>query len=522
LGGARYLMGIDLGTEGLRVGIFDADGASIGFGSAGYETVHPRPGWAEQDPDAWWTALTEAVPAAMSDGNASADEIAGISVDATSSTVLAVDADGQPLRPAILWMDVRASEQAERVGATGHAALKYSGHGAVSAEFGLPKAMWIRDSEPDVYERTRYVLDCADWVSQRLTGERTLSINTASCKYYFDRESGGWPSELYEKVDAADLLEKLPGDVLDVGAPIGGLRRGAAEELGLKPGTPVAEASVDAYAGALGLGVVKPGSLALITGSSHVIIAQSAEAVHDPGFWGAYTDALIPGLYTIEAGQASTGSVVAWFKNQLAGGVVAEATRRGVDPYDLLGDAAREVPIGSDGLLVLDYFQGNRSPHTDPHARGAISGLSLSHGLGHLYRAVLEGICFGTEDILATVRASGVEPNLCVISGGPARSELWMQMHADVSGAPLTYTEGSEGPVLGAAIQAAVGAGVFPDLSSAAEEMVHFGRTLDPDPSRHEQYRFWLERYRELYPAIREVQHAVVGGPQNATEAPGV
>lgn len=256
--------------------------------------------------------------------------------------------------------------------------------------------------------------------------------------------------------------------------------------------------------------MVKPGSLALITGSSHVLIAQSAEPVHDPGFWGAYTDAMIPGLYTIEAGQASTGSVVAWFRRVLAAGVAAEAAERGVDPYDRLGELAAEVPVGSGGLVVLDYFQGNRSPHTDPRARGAISGLSLNHGLGHLFRAVLEGICFGTEDILRTLRHTGFVPERTVVAGGPAKSELWMQIHADVSGLPITFAESSEGPVLGAVIAAAVGAGLHPDLVSATAAMVRYGHTLEPDPDRHEEYRFWLERHRELYAGVRDVQHAVV------------
>ena len=494
-----YLMGIDFGTEGVRVGLFDREGAPVGFSSSAYDTHHPQAGWAEQDPDQWWSALKQAVPGALSEGDVRADAIAGISVDATSATVLAVDANGRPLRPAILWMDVRASAQAERVTAADHAALKYSGHADVSAEFGLPKAIWLRENEPDTYEAAASILDAADWLTQRLTGERTMSVNTASCKYYFDRAAGGWPTELYEQVGAADLLDKLPADVVDVGQAVGGLQRAVAEELGLEPDTPVAEASIDAYAGALGLGVVEPGALALITGSSHVIIGHAAEPVHDPGFWGAYTDALIPGLYTVEAGQASTGSVVAWFKNRFADGA----------DYDELNDLARDVPVGSDGLLVLDYFQGSRSPHADPHARGAISGLSLSHGVGHVFRALIESVCYGTEDILRTLREHDFVPKLTVVSGGPANSELWMQIHADVANLPITFAEVNEGPVLGSAIQASVGAGIHPDLATAAKSMVRLGATIEPDAARHEEYRFWVDRYQELYGAIRDVQHQV-------------
>jgi len=437
----------------------------------------------------------------------SAEEIAGISVDATSATVLAVEADGRPLRPAIMWMDVRASEQAERIAGTGDPALKYSGFGAVSAEWGMPKVLWIKENEPETYRNAAYLVECGDWLIQRLTGGWHASINMISSKYFYDRDVGGWPEALYQAAGGEDVLGKFPKSVLDLGAPVGGLRKDVAEQLGLRPDTPVAEGSIDAYAGALGLGVVEPGTLALITGSSHVMIGQSASPVHGQGLWGAYTDAMIPGQYTIEAGQVSTGSVVAWFKNHFAGEIVAEAERRGVDPYVILTERANEVPIGSDGLIVLDYFQGNRSPHTDPYARGVISGLALSHGPGHVFRAILEGICYGTEDIFRTMRAREFEPRLV---GGPTKSELWMQMHADVSNVPISFTKVSEGPVLGAAMQAAVGAGIYPDLQAAAKAMVHTARTIEPDKDRHEEYSFWVDRYIELYPSIKDVEHKVV------------
>jgi ribulose kinase len=367
--------------------------------------------------------------------------------------------------------------------------------------------LWIKDREPEVYADAARVCDCGDWLTYRLTGEWTASINYASSKYYYDRAAGGWPEDLYDAVGAADLLEKFPGEVLDLGESAGELRRDVAEELGLAAGTPIAVGGVDAYVGALGLGVVEPGTLALITGSSHVLIGQTAEPIHHPGFWGAYTDAMIPGQYTVEAGQASTGSVVAWFKNGFAGGAAAEAKSRGVDAYDVLNEWAREVPIGSEGLIVLDYFQGNRSPHTDPHVRGAMWGLSLSHSPGHVFRAILEGICFGTENILRTMREQGFQPKLNVVSGGPAKSELWMQMHADVSNVPISFTDVSEGPTLGSAMIAAVGAGIYPDIPTAAENMVHTADTIEPDQERHEEYRFFLERYIETYPQLRDLMH---------------
>jgi FGGY-family pentulose kinase len=504
-----YLMGIDFGTGGVRVGLFDRHGAPAVFHAVELQIRHPRPGWAEQDPDEWWSALAQATRGALEESGVPAGEIAGISVDATASTVVATDADGRHLRPAIMWMDVRAADQARRVQETGDPALKYNGFGAVSAELGLPKALWLKENEPDTWKGAARVGECADWAIQRLTGEATASVNTVSGKYYYDRDEGGFPASLYEAVGVEDLLDKTPQRVLDLGVAVGELRKDAADELGLEAGTPVAEGGIDAHVGALGLGVVSPGMLALITGSSHVIIGQAADPIHDPGFWGAYTDAILPGQYTVEAGQASTGSVVAWFKNNFAGAAVAEADRRGVDPYVALNELAAEVPIGSEGLVVLDYFQGNRSPYTDPHARGLISGLSLRHGPGHLFRAILEGICYGTELIFRTLRRHDFELRSIVAAGGATRSDLWMQLHADVSGVPVSIPREPEGPVLGAAMLAAVGAGIHPDIETAAAEMVHVERTIQPDQGRHEDYAFFVDRYTELYPATKDVMHQV-------------
>jgi ribulose kinase len=292
-----------------------------------------------------------------------------------------------------------------------------------------------------------------------------------------------------------------------MGTPVGGLTKEAADALGLKEGTPVAQGGGDAFVGALGLGVTEPGKMALITGSSHVIVGQAAEAHYGRGFFGSYTDGIVPGQYSVEGGQVSTGSIVAWFKNQFASEAAAQAKERGVDTYEVLNEMAAEIPIGSDGLIVIDYFQGNRTPHTDPLARGAIWGLSLGHTPGHVFRAILEGICYGTEDIFRTMRSNGFQPGEAVVAGGPTKSELWMQMHADVSNVPVSFTRESEGPVLGSAMLGGVGAGVFEDIQAAADAMVHTERTIEPNAEAHEAYQFYVDRYVETYPQMKESMH---------------
>ncbi|QIN80114.1 xylulose kinase [Rubrobacter marinus] len=505
-----YLIGIDGGTGSVRVGIFDREGTALAFHGVEYGTRFPRPGWAEQDPDEWWPCLVQAVKGAMEKSGVSAEEIAGISMDSTSCTVVAMDERDRHMRPALLWMDVRASDQAQRIRETGDPALKYNGYGAVSAEWMPSKALWLKENERETYDGAKHVCEYTDWMIHKLTGEWTASINNTSIRWYYDRDAGGWPESLYEAVGLGDVLEKFPEPVLDMGTVVGGLRREVAEEMGLKPDTPVAQGGVDAFVGALGLGVVDPGKMALITGSSHVMIGQAAEPHYGQGFFGSYSHAQVPGQYTVEGGQVSTGSIVAWFKNGFAGEAAAEAKRRGVDPYVVLNEMAQGVPVGSEGLVVVDYFQGNRTPYTDPLARGMIWGLSLGHGPGHVFRAILEGICYGTEHIFRTMRENGFEPGEAVVAGGPTKSELWMQMHADVSNVPVSFTRESEGPVLGSAMLAAVGAGVYPDVQTAARNMVHTERTIEPDAARHEEYQFYVDRYVETYPQMRESMHKTV------------
>jgi ribulose kinase len=380
-----------------------------------------------------------------------------------------------------------------------------SGRSRPSGAFQRPSGS--SQSEPRTWAAAKHICDAPDWVINRLTGEWSGSINVAAPKYFYDRDEGGFPETLLAAVRLEDFLEKYPEHVRDMGVVVGGLRKEAAQELGLKPDTPVAQGGVDGFMGALGLGVVEPGKLALITGSSHAMIGQVAEPIHGHGFRGAFTDAMIPGMYMVEAGQVSTGSVVAWFKNNFAKRATDDAGRRGVDPYVVLNEMASEIPIGSEGLIVVDYFQGNRTPHTDSLVRGMIWGLSLAHGEEHLFRAILEGICYGTEDIFRTFRGHNFEPRLNVVSGGPTKSALWMQMHADVSNVPISLTRVGEGPVLGSAILAAVGAGIYPDIQVAAAGMVHIERTIEPDLARHEEYKFYVDRYIETYPRMKEAMH---------------
>ncbi len=520
--GGPYLLGMDMGTESIRVGVFEPTGHALAFAAASYRLSHPRGGWAEQDPDEWWSATVHAVREAMDQAGIDADAVAGICADATTCTVVALDDADRPLRPAIMWMDVRAGEQARRIAQSEHPARRYNGGGPVSAEWYPCKALWLKEKDPDVYRRASRLLDCTDWLTLRLTGRSTASVNTASIRGYYNRDEGGWPEDFYEEIGLGDVLEKLPPDVLELGATVEGLSAAAADDLGLNPGTPVAQGAGDAWAAQIGLNVLEPGKMALITGSSHVLTAQTDHPVSGKGFFGAYPGAVVPGQYTVEGGQASTGSVLKWFKDTFCADLVVEAERRDLSPYDLLNERAEALPIGSDGLIVLDYWQGNRTPYTDPDARGIVWGLTLGHNQAHVYRAIQEGVCYGTTHILRVMKEGGFEVTSSVCCGGVTNSRHWTQMHADVTGLPIALTtQGDAAAALGSAVLAAMAAGLYENMQEAAGAMVHESHVVEPDAERHAEYEFFLDSYIDTYPRLRELVHGMasrIGDPPPAGE----
>lgn len=504
------VLGIDGGTEGVRAGLFDPTGRPVAFARSTYATTHARQGWAEQNPDDWWAATVDATREALRSGDIDPRAVRGVAVACTSCTVVISDAAGRPLRPALIWMDVRAARQARRIAETGDPALKYSGYEKTSAEWLLSKVLWIVDNEPDNYVNAVHVTEYTDWLGHRLTGEWAANINTAAIRAYYDRNAGGWPGSLFEAVGLGGLSTKLPSRVVDLGDTLGQLTPEAAEELGLVAGTPVAEGGADAFVGMVGLDVLAPGRVALITGSSHLHLGQTTSPTYAPGMFGAYTDAVVPGQYTIEGGQVSTGSVVSWFRHICDGQYFQAEALSSEDVYSALQRDAAKLPPGSDGVLALDFWQGNRTPYVDAEARGMIWGLSLGHTPAHIYRALLEAVCFGTENVLRTFAACGHPITDLVACGGAVKSPLWMQIHADVSNVPISLTAVSEAVTLGSAILGSVAGGLHPDVASAAKAMVSVVRTIQPDAAAHDEYRFFFDKYVASYGAMRDLMHEVV------------
>jgi FGGY-family pentulose kinase len=500
-------LGLDVGTQSLRAAIFDLKGQCKGFGVEPIETTHPQPAWAEQDAAQWWSAARKAVPAALAQANVKADQIGGIGLDCTACTVLPCKADGTPLRRALLWMDQRSFREADEISKTGDPILRYVS-GNVSPEWMLPKALWLKRHQPEIYAQTDRMVECTDWFMHQLTGRWTLSLNHVTVKWNYARPDGGFSKTLLTAAGLEDLFDKWPADVVPLGEGDGVLSSKAAAELGLIAGTPVAQGGVDAYLGMLGLGAVGAGDLAMIMGSSTCHLAQSDREIFGSGLLGCYPDATTPGLFTLEGGQTATGSIVDWYRRCFAGNEAAEAAKAGKNVFEILDAQSAAVPPGSDGLVCLDYWQGNRCPRKDPRARGAIWGMTLAHGPGHLFRAIYEATALGTRHLLEDAAEHGFVARRLFAGGGGVKSKLWMQIHADVLQQPIHLPAESEACALGSALVAAVHSGAYTTLADAATSMVRMREAVEPNPANKQVYDDLFGKYLSTYDALRPLMHA--------------
>jgi len=506
-----YVLGIDAGTESFRAGVFDARGRCLGFGVSANTTTFPHPGWAEQRPQDWDRALVESIRGALRESKVSPRDIRGIGLDGTSCSVVFLDAAGRPLRDAIIWMDVRAHEEAAEVAASGDPALRYVGGGNVSAEWFPCKTAWVKRNEPRVFDAARTVFELTDWLAFRLTGEKTVNIDTTTVRWFYNVNEGGLPVTLYKTMGLEDLLPKIPQRVVRIGEVVGGLTQEMAERTSLPAGIPVAGGGADAFIGVIGINALEPGTIALITGSSQLQLGIIHKEIHARGLFGSYPDAILPGLQVIEAGQISTGSVLRWFTSGFIGTEVqAEAAKAGSSVYDVLNARAASIQPGSDGCIVLEHWQGNRTPWTDPLSRGVIRGLTLSHTPAHIYRAIMEGVAYGTETIFRRMAQEGVPVDTIVACGGATQSELWMKIHADVTGKAITIPREQQAVTLGSAIAATVAGGMHPDIVTAAEKMVAVERVVEPDMKAHARYGALVDQYIATYEGLKDASHRLV------------
>jgi len=521
----KLVMGVDGGTESIRACLFDAiDGTVVGESCAvPYKTYHPKPGYAEQEPDEWWDNLGQAIKGALDSVCPTEDiaeevkgRICAICIDTTCCSVVALDKENVPLRPSLLWMDARSAQQTKEILETckGDPALKVNcnGEGPLSAEWMTPKALWIKQNEPEIWEKAKTICEYQDYMNYKLTGTMIASACNAATRWHWNGDEcikeateknkfPGRPMSLYKKLKIPELAEKLPAKCASMGDIIGSLTHEAARHLGLNEGTPVAQGGPDAFVGMVGLGCIYPQQLCLITGSSHLHCVVTAKPKTASGSWGAYRGAPITGTNFAEGGQSSTGSIIRWAKNLFG----AEDL-----DYKTLDEEAAKCSPGSDGLIALETFQGSRTPVTDPLARGALVGLTLSHSRGHIWRALMEAVCFGTRACVDGLESAGHTCDEIIIAGGATRSPLWLQMHADVTGKPVVLCENIDAPLLGCAILASVGAGVHTTVQDAVAAMVRVSRRVDPNPDTAKEYNsIYNSVYSKVSSSVRPIVHSL-------------
>ncbi len=489
----ELLLGIDIGTYASKGVLCRPDGTVVAQAEREHGMDVPRPGWAEQDADAvWWADFVHL--ARTLGAQAPAGAIGGVGVSAIGPCLLPVDSQGRPLRPGILYgIDTRASaEVAELTQAIGEdALLRLSGMGLSSQAVG-PKLLWLAAHEPEVWARAHTFLSASQYVVFRLTGERVMDPHTAS--HYnplFDLDGLAWSARHADRVPVLDRLPRLlwPTEVA------GRIGAWAAAETGLPEGTPVSAGTVDAAAEAVSVGVVAPGDMMLMYGTTTFFILVTSGPVRQRQMWS--TAYCLPGAYDLAAGMATTGALTRWLRDR----VFAD----GVD-YAALTREAEAVPPGSVGLVVLPYFSGERTPIQDPDARGVIAGLTLAHGRGHLYRAILEGTAYGIRHNLEAIAESGADVRRIVVVGGGTRSRLWLQIVSDVTGVAQELPAQTIGAAYGDAFLAGWAAGLVPGLA-AQPAWVRPRETIRPDPERAQRYAPYYRVYRELYPASVAQMH---------------
>jgi xylulokinase len=492
----KKLLGIDVSTTGVKALVIESNGAIADSFTSPLHLSNPRPLWSEQQPRDWWQAAVNSIQQVLRQTNA--DDIAAIGLTGQMHGLVLLDDEGEVLRPAILWNDQRCAAECDEIRARlgKERLIRFSGNDALTG-FTAPKILWVRNHEREVYERARHVLLPKDYLRYRLTHQHAMDKADGSGTLLFDLEKRDWSSDILDALD-------IPGGWLPKtfeGPEITGrVAREAAEETGLKEGTPVVAGGGDQSAQAVGVGAIRPGVLAVTMGTSGVVFAATeAPLIEAQGRLHAFCHA-VPERWHLMGVMLSAAGSLQWYRDALY-------------PHmgfaELVGEASN-VPPGSDGLLFLPYLCGERTPHPDPLARGSWVGLTTRHTRAHLTRAVLEGVAFGLKDIFSLMQDVGMrDVDQVRVSGGGAKSMLWRQILADVLESELVTVNTTEGAAYGAALLAGIGAGVWPDVDTACAQTIRVSERISPDPATSSRYAEMYLHYQSLYPALRHVSHAL-------------
>jgi sugar (pentulose or hexulose) kinase len=494
------ILAFDLGTTALKCALHDLHGNVIAKAAVEYELIKPDAYSVEMEVETYWKAFRSALGNVLKDSGVNPAFIQALGISAQGETLILADKNGKPLRPAIVWLDNRAKQEAYELGEKFGSRQTYEITGQVKLVPTWPasKILWIKNHEPQIFDKTSKFLLLEDYFLYRLTGEFVCegSLVTSTCYWNF-RSHDWWPEMLAELGITANQLP----DYHESGEVVGRLRKGIAEELGLTSETLVCTGALDQACGAIGVGNIQPGIFSENTGAALAICASVRQATLDPkGEMPCHYHGL-PGLYMLHTFTGG-GIVLRWFRDEFAQMEMAVGKTSGLDAYDLLGAEAGKVPAGCEGLVMLPHLQGAMAPEANPAAKGVFYGFTLRHSRGHFTRAIMEAVCFIVRRNIEVIEGIGVPVNEIRSLGGGARSAFWKQIEADVTGRPVLTTNNEEAATLGAAILAGKAVGLYSSVPEAVEQMVQIKARFEPKQENIPLYDHAFRTYIDLYTAL--------------------
>lgn len=497
-----FLLGVDIGTSGTKTVLFDELGNTVASALAEYPLYQPKGGWAEQDPEDWWKATCDTIRAVLSKSGVNPSEVKGLGLSGQMHGAVLLDSDNRVLRKAIIWCDQRSSAECDQITSIiGRERLIEITANPALTGFTASKVMWVKNNEPEIFEKVKKILLPKDYVRFKLTGEFATEVSDASGMQFMDIPKRQWSTEVLSKlgIDRSQLADLYESQEVS-----GKVHKAAAELTGLKEGTPVVGGAGDQAAGAVGNGIVKPGVISSTIGTSGVVFAYSEKVSIDPkGRVHTFCHA-VPNTWHIMGVTQGAGLSLKWFRDNFCIEEKRTAEQMGIDPYILMDQEAEKVEAGCNGLIYLPYMMGERTPHLDPDARGVFFGLSAKHEKRDMIRAVLEGVVYSLRDCLEIIREMGVDVSEIRASGGGGKSKIWRQMQADVFGTGIATINSSEGPALGVALLAGVGTGVYNSVSEACDATIKVKTLQAANMELNSKYNSYYGIYRNLYHSLKK------------------